>query len=108
MKAKLQTSLRPKYYAEKRWHIETYFKYLKQHLNLKHIVSRNENAIRVMIYMTLILSILIIVYKNSNEINSFKIAKLKFEIQLENLMIKEIVKLCGGNPNKAKHLWITS
>jgi hypothetical protein len=93
---------------KQRWHIETYFKYLKQHLNLKHIVSRNENAIRVMIYMTLILSILIIVFKKTNEINGFKIAKLKFEIQLDNLMIKEIVKLCGGNPNKAKHLWNTS
>jgi len=93
---------------KQRWHIETYFKFLKQHLNLKHIVSRNENAIRVMIYMTLILSILIIVYKNTNKISGFKIAKLKFEIQLDNLMIKEIVKLCGGNPNKAKHLWNSS
>jgi hypothetical protein len=93
---------------KQRWHIETYFKYLKQHLNLKHIVSRNENAIRVMIYMTLILSILIIVFKKTNEIKGFKIAKIKFEIQLDNLMIKEIVKLCGGNPNKAKYLWNTS
>jgi hypothetical protein len=93
---------------KQRWHIETYFKYLKQHLNLKHIVSRNENAIRVMIYITLILSILIIVFKKTNGINGFKIAKLKFEIQLDNLMIKEIVKLCGGNPSKAKHLWNTS
>lgn len=93
---------------KQRWNIETYFKYLKQHLNLKHIVSRNENAIRVMIYMTLILSILIIVFQKTNKINGFKIAKLKFEIQLDNLMIKDIVKLCGGNPNKAKYLWNSS
>ena len=90
---------------KQRWDIEVFFKFLKQHLNLKHIVSRNENAIKVMVYMTLILAILIIVYKKTNNINGFKIAKLKFEIELDKLMIKEIVKLCGGNPNKAKHLW---
>jgi IS4 transposase len=92
---------------KQRWDIEVFFKFLKQHLNLKHIVSRNENAIKVMVYMTLILAILIIVYKKTNDIKSFKIAKLKFEIELDNLIIKEIVKLCGGNPNKAKHLWNT-
>jgi IS4 transposase len=59
-----------------RWDIEVFFRYLKQNLNLKHIVSRNENAIKVMLYMTLILSILIIVYKKKNKISSYKIAKL--------------------------------
>lgn len=90
---------------KKRWEIEVFFKFLKQHLNLKHIVSRNENAIKVMIYMTLILAILLIVYKKTNKISGFKIAKLNFEIELDNLMIQEIVKLCGGDPNKAAHLW---
>lgn len=92
---------------KKRWDIEVFFKFLKQHLNLKHIVSRNENAIKVMVYMTLIVAILLIIYKKTNDIKGFKIAKLKMEIELDNLMIKEIVKLCGGNPNKAKHLWNT-
>jgi hypothetical protein len=35
----------------------------------------------------------------------FKIAKLKFEIELENEIIKEIVKLCGGDPTKATPLF---
>jgi hypothetical protein len=90
---------------KKRWDIEVFFKFLKQHLNLKHFVSRNENAIKVMVYMTLILAILIIVYKKTNKINGYKVAKLKFEMELDTLIIKEIVKLCGGNPNKVKHLW---
>jgi len=48
---------------------------------------------------------LIIVYKKKNNIKSFKIAKLKFSIELENEIIKEIVALCGGNPNKAIQLF---
>ena len=91
-----------------RWEIELFFRFLKQHLGLKHIVSRNENAIKVMIYITFILATLIIVYKKLNKISSYKIAKLKFEIELDNLLIKEIVILCGGDPLKAAYLWGSS
>jgi hypothetical protein len=56
-----------------------------------------------MIYMTMIVSILILAYKKTNKIKSSKIAKLKFEIDLENEIIKTIVVLCGGDPNKAAH-----
>jgi len=69
------------------------------------LVSRNINGIKVMIYMTMILAILILSYKKLNKIIGYKIAKLKFEIDLDNSIIKEIVLLCGGNPDKAKHLW---
>ena len=90
---------------KQRWEIETFFKFIKQHLNVKHLVSRNENGIKVMIYMTMILAILIIAYKKINRIKGFKIAKLKFEIELENEIIKTIVTLCGGDPGKAPHLF---
>ncbi len=88
-----------------RWEIEIFFKFIKQHLNVKHLVSRNINGIKVMIYMTMILAILILTYKKLNKIKGYKIAKLKVEIDLDNSIIKEIVVLCGGNPDKAKHLW---
>ena len=88
-----------------RWEIELFFKFIKQHLNATHLVSRTENGIKVMLYVTMILAMLIIVYKKKNEITSFKIAKLKFSIELENEIIKEIVLLCGGNPEKAIHLF---
>ncbi len=68
-------------------------------------VSRSENGIKVMIYMTMILALLIIVFKKRNKISSYKIAKLRFEIQLDNLLMREIVVLCGGDPNNAIHLW---
>jgi len=90
---------------KQRWKIEVFFKYLKQHLNLSHLVSRQENGIKVMIYMTMILACLIIVYKKKNDIKSFKIAKLKFSIELENEIIKSIVLLCGGDIQKAAHLF---
>jgi len=93
---------------KQRWEIETFFKFIKQHLNVNHLVSRDINGIKVMIYMTMILAILIIAYKKINKIKSFKIAKLRFEIELENEMIKTIVMLCGGNPGKAAHFFSSS
>ncbi len=74
-------------------------------LSLSHLVSRKENGMKVMIYMTMILACLIIVYKKKNNIIGFKIAKLKFCIELDNEIIKSIVTLCGGNPQKAPHLF---
>jgi hypothetical protein len=93
---------------KKRWEIEVFFKFIKQHLNVTHLVSRQKNGIEVMLYMTMIAAILILVFRKLNKISSYKIAKLKFAIQLDNLLIKEIVLLCGGNPENASHLWNTS
>jgi hypothetical protein len=93
---------------KQRWEIEVFFKFLKQHLNLNHLLSRTENGIKVMLYMTMILAILLLVYKKINKIKGYKIAKLRFEIELDNLLLKEIVIICGGNPKKASYLWNTS
>ncbi|MCC6584229.1 MAG: IS4 family transposase [Chitinophagales bacterium] len=90
---------------KQRWDIEVLFKFLKQELNLSHLVSRTENGIRVMVYMTLILAILIIAYKKLNKLSGFKIPKLKFANELEAEIIKEIIILCGGQPSKMKHLF---
>jgi hypothetical protein len=92
------------WYRQRR-EIEVFFKFIKQHLNANHLVSRDENGIRVMVYMTMIVAILIIAYKKLNGISSFKIAKLKLEIELDNECIKAIVTLCGGDPGKAAHLF---
>eukprot|EP01041_Mallomonas_annulata_P016192 gene16192-33953_t len=91
-----------------RWEIEVFFKFIKQNLNAKHLVSRNPNGIKVMLYMTMILATLIIVYKKLNRLGSYKIAKLKFELELENEAIRNIVIMCGGDPSKAAHLFNSS
>lgn len=93
---------------KQRWEIEVFIKFLKQHLNLNHLVSRTENGLKVMIYMTMILAILIIVFKKKNKIASYKIAKLRFEIQLDNLLMREVILLCGGNPDKITTQWNSS
>ncbi|MBE2290321.1 MAG: IS4 family transposase [Chitinophagaceae bacterium] len=90
---------------KQRWEIEVFFKFIKQHLNAKHLVSRSPNGIKVMLYMTMILATLIIVYKKLNKIGSYKIARLKFELELDNDAIRNIVTMCGGDPNKAPHLF---
>jgi hypothetical protein len=47
----------------RRWEIETFFKFLKQHLTYDHLLSHSENGIRVMIWMALIAAVLLIWYK---------------------------------------------
>jgi hypothetical protein len=46
-----------------RWEIETFFKFLKQHLSYAHLLSYTENGIRVLIWMALITALLLIWYK---------------------------------------------
>jgi hypothetical protein len=90
---------------KQRWDIEPFFKFLKQHLNLNHLVSRNDNGRKVMIYMTLIIAILIIAYKKLNKISSLKIAKFLFCQALEAMIIEHIIILSGGDFEKVKHLF---
>lgn len=90
---------------KRRWDIEVFFKFLKQELNLTHLVSRTKNGIKVMIFMTLILAILILAYKKKNKLSGYKIPKIKFVQELEAAIIKEIVILCGGQPSKMSHLF---
>lgn len=90
---------------KQRWEIELFFKFIKQHLNASHLVSRTLNGMKVMIYMTMITATLLLAYKKINKLKGYKIVKLRFETELETDIIKTIVMLCGGDPNKAPHLF---
>lgn len=48
----------------KRWEIENFFKWIKQHLTIKHWLGRNINAISIQIYCALIIYILLLIIKN--------------------------------------------
>lgn len=85
----------------KRWDIEVFFRFIKQELNVSHLVSLNKNGIQVMLYMTLIVAMLILMYKKINQIG-YKTAKRRFNMEVRNLIIAIIIEQCGGDPNKFK------
>ena len=87
-----------------RWQIEVFFRFIKQQLNFSHLMSRNENGIKVILYMTLISAILLTVFKNANNLKGYKIPKLKLANQIEELIIADIVLKCGGDPSKINQI----
>jgi len=82
----------------RRWDIEVFFRFIKQELNVSHLVSMNKNGIQVMMYMTMIMAMLILIYKKVNKIG-YKTAKRRFAIEVRNIVIALIVTRCGGNPD---------
>jgi hypothetical protein len=87
-----------------RWEIEVFFRFIKQQLNFSQLVNRNLNGVKVMIYMTLILASMIIIYKKKNNLKGFKIVKMKIAKELQNELIKEIVLMTGGDISKISHI----
>lgn len=71
---------------KKRWDIEVFFRFIKQELNFSHLISVNNNGIKIILYMTLILSMLVLIYKKINEIG-YKTALRRFQIELEDMYI---------------------
>ena len=83
---------------KKRWDIEVFFRFLKQELNFSHLLSRTQNGIQVMFYLTMIAAMLILVYRKINDLKGFKFVKMKFVDELEGALLREIIILSGGNP----------
>jgi len=80
----------------RRWDIEVFFRFIKQELNVSHLVSLNKNGIQVMLYMTLIVAMLVLIYKKANKIG-YKTAKRRFKMELRNLAIAMVIIKCKGN-----------
>lgn len=80
-----------------RWDIEVLFRFLKQEMNLSHLISSDPNAIEVMLYMFLIAAMLVLVYKKRNQIKSYKDAKIRFFNELQATILFEILDQPGGN-----------
>lgn len=86
-------------YYRKRWDIEVFFRFLKQELNLSHLVSMNKNGIEVMIYMTMIAAMLLLIYKKANNLG-YKTAKRRITMELRNLTTAILIIFAGGDPSK--------
>lgn len=81
---------------KKRWDIEVLFRFIKQEMNATHFVSNNSNAIQTMLYSTLITTMLLLVYKKLNGINSYKIAKIRFFKELKATVMLRILETTDG------------
>ena len=86
-------------YYRKRWDIEVFFRFLKQELNLSHLVSMNKNGIEVMIYMTMIASMLLLIYKKANNLG-YKTAKRRIAMELRDMITAILIIFAGGVPLK--------
>ena len=83
---------------KRRWDIEVFFRFIKQELNFKHFMSTSINGIKIVLYMTLILAMLILIYKKINGLG-YKSAKRKFYYELDDLILEMVVKLSHYDPN---------
>ena len=86
-------------YYRKRWDIEVFFRFLKQELNLSHLVSMNKNGIEVMIYMTMIASMLLLIYKKVNDLG-YKTAKRRIAMEIRDMITAILIIFAGGDPGK--------
>jgi len=85
-----------------RWDIEVFFKFIKQHLNTKHFLSRDINGIKVVFFMIMIAALLILTFKVVNKIESFKFAKRRFVELLRRALTYDIILLYKDNPGRFK------
>lgn len=86
-------------YYRKRWDIEVFFRFMKQELNLSHLVSLNKNGIEVMLYMTMIAAMLLLIYKKANNLG-YKTAKRRIKMELRDMITAILIIFAGGDPNK--------
>jgi hypothetical protein len=74
---------------KRRWDIEVFFRFLKQELNLKHLLSVNQNGLQIMLYMTMIIAMLILIFKKVNDI-TYRSAKYRFASEVEFQIIMTV------------------
>lgn len=96
----------------KRWDIEVFFKFLKQDLSFSHFISTSVNGIKVMLYMTLIVALLIKIYSIINKMG-LRVAKLSImndiiryhQEQIKSLQreIKHLKKELHEGPKSSDH-----
>ncbi len=86
-------------YYRKRWDIEVFFRFMKQELNLSHLISLNKNGIEVMVYMTMIAAMLLLIYKKVNDLG-YKTAKRRIKIELSDMITAILIIFAGGDPDK--------
>jgi hypothetical protein len=55
-------------FYKKRWEIELFFKWIKQHLKIKSFLGRSENAVRIQLLTAIISYLLLTIYRKTQSI----------------------------------------
>lgn len=89
---------------KRRWQIELLFRWIKQHLNIRKFMAKNDNAIRLQIIAAMIAYLLL---RIARRLNSLKMLDLRFaELVCQRLFMRrpiaEIDKPPPINPSKPK------
>lgn len=92
-----------------RWEIETFFKFIKQELGFSHLLSRSQNGLLAVMYLTMIAAILLILYKKKNRISGWKVAKIRFLDELQLIVFETWHKqICLTEQEKGSFFEINS
>jgi len=83
---------------KRRWDIEVFFRFIKKELNFMHIFSTKINRLKILLYMTMIVARLILVYKKANNLG-YKLAMFQLFYQLDDIYGEMLVERLGGDPS---------
>lgn len=83
---------------KKRWDIEVFFRFIKQELNFKHMFTTKINGLEIMLYMTMIVAMLILIFKKANNLG-YKIAMYQLCYQLDDVWVEMLLERQRRDPN---------
>ena len=89
---------------KRRWQIELLFRWIKQHLNLRKFMGKNDNAIRLQIIAAMIAYLLLRLARRLNSLSmlDLRFAELVCQRLFTRIPIAEIDKPPPVNPSKPK------
>lgn len=71
---------------QRRWDIEVFFRFLKQEVGLRHLLSTKENGIRAVIYLRILVGTMIWAYAHLNKRTDYRQMKREFRSQVEDMI----------------------
>ena len=78
-----------------RWHVELFFKWMKQHLRIKRFFGRSENAVKTQIWIAVSVYVLIAIMRKRLEIdtNLYTILQILSVMPFEKIELKQALSL---------------
>jgi hypothetical protein len=86
----------------RRWDIEIFFRFLKQHIGLRNLLAYNINGITAVFYVRLLAATMLQIFLFLNKRRDLGIAKMEFADQLHWDQLITMAILAGADPEKLK------